>query len=174
MLYPCNCWQSFTVNTLQSELVNMNEWICVHRFYDKQWTSSGGLNKKFRGSFLWQQHLHVRAARPTYTRTSSAQVDQNSGGLVDLTAVVDSASRQHHSHAFSHVRRVGAPIHRLNCRECQQAATPALQQGEHGGGQRRGRPFRPFLFFFPKTWQFEAVYPCFGAILRLYRRTAAL
>lgn len=60
-------------------------------------------------------------------------MDQNSGGLVDLAAVIDAAARQHHSHAFAHLRWIITAAHGLEGPSCQYVATTVLQKAEHGG-----------------------------------------
>lgn len=53
---------------------------------------------------------------------------------MDLSAVINSAARQHHSHALPpHVCGVVAGPECLEGPESQQTASAVLQQGEHGG-----------------------------------------
>ena len=56
---------------------------------------------------------------------------------MDLTAVINSAARQHHSHALPHVCGVVTEPDRLQSPGSQQAASAELQQGEHGGQSAR-------------------------------------
>lgn len=93
--------------------------------------SQNAFENEVRG---WNQtESAAPVGQQTYTCTSSAQVDQNSGGFVDLTAVVNSTAGQHHRHAFPHLCRVVTLIYCLKRPERQDVATTALQKGEHGG-----------------------------------------
>ncbi|CAG5865817.1 unnamed protein product, partial [Menidia menidia] len=60
------------------------------------------------------------------------QVHQNSGGFVDLSAVVNSAARQHHGHPLRHLCGVESFVEAAHSPGRQQAPA-AVQQGEHGG-----------------------------------------
>ncbi|KAA8587936.1 hypothetical protein FQN60_001130 [Etheostoma spectabile] len=90
-------------------------------------------------------------------RRFAFQVDQNSGGLVDLTAVINSTARQHHSHALTHLCRVVTSITCLNCAECQKVTTTAVQQGEHSGPVSGEDALFFYVFFFRTNRRFQVL-----------------
>uniref|UniRef100_G3NAL1 Uncharacterized protein n=1 Tax=Gasterosteus aculeatus TaxID=69293 RepID=G3NAL1_GASAC len=97
-------------------------------------------------------HQHV----PLLLGGLALQVDQHSGGLVHLTAVIDPAARQDHGHALLHPRGVAARVHCLSGAQRLRAVSAAAQQGEHGGlsAQRTSPSFdssSPLLLLRPRA-----------------------